>query len=89
MSWWSVNHALVVKAAGMTGQAPAGVRMLGVDETRARSVRRLLAESGWRRCDPWMTSFVDLDPTLADHPDLAARVAARLDEEQAAYLERG
>ena len=35
------------------------------------------------------TAVVDLDPTLADHPDLAARVAARLDEEQAAYLERG
>jgi len=39
--------------------------MLGVDETRARSVRWLLAESGWRRSDPWMTSFVDLDPA---HP---------------------
>ena len=63
VSWWSVNTALVVKAATMTPQAPAGVRMLGVDETRARSVRWLLAEHGWRRRDPWMTSFVDLDPT--------------------------
>jgi ATP-dependent DNA helicase RecG len=34
-------------------------------------------------------AVVDVDPTLASHPDLAARVAARLDEEQAAYLERG
>jgi ATP-dependent DNA helicase RecG len=34
-------------------------------------------------------AVVDVDPTLAGHPDLAARVAARLDEEQAAYLERG
>ena len=65
VSWWSVNTALVVKAASMTGQAPCGVRLLGVDETRTRSVRWLLAESGWRRCDPWMTSFVDLDPA---HP---------------------
>jgi len=65
VSWWSVNHALVVKAASMTPQAPCGVRLLGVDETRARSVRWLLAEHGWRRTDPWMTSFVDLDPT---HP---------------------
>ena len=65
VSWWSVNTALVVAAASMTPQAPAGVRMLGVDETRARSVRWLLAESGWRRSDPWMTSFVDLDPA---HP---------------------
>ena len=63
VSWWSVNHALVVKAAGMTASAPAGVRMLWVDETRARSVRWLLAEHGRRRTDPWMASFVDLDPT--------------------------
>ncbi len=35
------------------------------------------------------TAVVAVDPTLAGHPDLAARVAARLDEEQAAYLERG
>ena len=65
VSWWSVNHALAVKAAGMTASAPAGVRMLGVDETRARSVRWLLAEHGRRRTDPWMSSFLDLDPT---HP---------------------
>jgi len=39
--------------------------MLGVDETRTRSVRWLLDGSGWRRSDPWMTSFVDLDPA---HP---------------------
>ena len=29
------------------------------------------------------------DPTLAGHPVLADAVAARLDEEQAAFLERG
>lgn len=63
VSWWSVNAALVARAAAVLGPAPAGVRLLGVDETRARSVRWLLAESGWRRSDPWMTSFVDLDPT--------------------------
>lgn len=65
VSWWSVNQALVVKAAAVLGPAPEGVRMLGVDETRARSVRWLLDEAGWRRSDPWMTSFVDLDPA---HP---------------------
>ena len=65
VSWWSVNRALVVKAAEVLGPAPAGVRCLGVDETRARSVRWLLAETGWRRSDPWMTSFVNLDPA---HP---------------------
>jgi transposase len=65
VSWWSVNTALVVVAAAMLPRPPCGVRLLGVDETRARSVRWLLAESGWRRSDPWMTSFVDLDPA---HP---------------------
>jgi transposase len=62
VSWWSVNAALVTAAAALTGQAPAGVRWLGVDETRTRAVRWLLEESGWKRSDPWMTSFVDLDP---------------------------
>ena len=35
------------------------------------------------------TGVIAADPTLTDHPQLAARVAMRLDEEQAAYLERG
>ena len=65
VSWWSVNRTLIVRAAEVLGPAPAGVRCLGVDETRARSVRWLLDETGWRRSDPWMTSFVDLDPA---HP---------------------
>ena len=62
VSWWSVNQALVVKAAEVLGPAPPGVVRLGIDETRVRRVRWLLEEAGWRRCDPWMTSFVDLDP---------------------------
>ncbi|MGV1008860.1 MAG: ATP-dependent DNA helicase RecG [Dermatophilaceae bacterium] len=35
------------------------------------------------------TELVGTDPTLAAHPELATRVALRLDDEQAAYLERG
>jgi len=35
------------------------------------------------------SALIEQDPTLAAHPPLAARVAIRLDEEQAAYLERG
>ena len=65
VSWWSVNHALVVVAARVCGPAPEGVRLLGIDETRTRSVRWILSEAGWKRSDPWMTSFVDLDPA---HP---------------------
>ena len=65
VSWWSVNSALVVKAADVLGPARPGVARLGVDETRVRRVRWLLQEAGWRRSDPWMTSFVDLDPDRA------------------------
>lgn len=62
VSWWSANQALIDKAADILGPAPEGVRWLGIDETRVRRVRWLLAEAGWRRSDPWMVSFVDLDP---------------------------
>ena len=34
-------------------------------------------------------ALVDADPDLREHPALAAAVAMRLDDEQAAYLERG
>jgi ATP-dependent DNA helicase RecG len=49
-----------------------------------RDDERLIAEA---RQDAF--ALVDADPTLAAYPQLAARVAARLDEDQAAYLERG
>ena len=44
--------------------APGGAPARG-DETRPRSVRYYLAAGVWKRTDPWMTSFVDLDPS---HP---------------------
>jgi len=63
-----VQRALVVKAAALSGaacsQTASGpVRMLGLDETRARSVRWVFDdhEQRWRLSNPWMTSFVDLD----------------------------
>ena len=52
---------LVAAAADALGPA-APTTTIGIDETRARSVRWLLAEVGWRRSYPWMTSIVDLDP---------------------------
>jgi len=67
VSWWSVQRALVVEAARLTarraGSPPSLVRMLGLDETRARSVRWVFDddEQRWRLSNPWMTSFVDLD----------------------------
>ena len=61
VAWWTVHRVLVAAAADALGPA-APTTMIGIDETRARSVRWLLAEVGWRRSDPWMTSIVDLDP---------------------------
>lgn len=62
VSWWSVHRALVGAAVERTDQALPAVRMLGLDETRARSMRWAWEDStGWRLSNPWMTSFVDLD----------------------------
>ena len=61
VSWWSVHRALVDKAVAVTDRPLAPVRMLGLDETRARSLRWIFKEDGWRLSNPWMTSFVDLD----------------------------
>jgi transposase len=56
-------HRAFVAAAARWLDAPAPTRVLGIDETRARTVRWILAEQGWRRSDPWMTSFVNADTT--------------------------
>jgi transposase len=56
-SWWSVHRALVLAAVATA--VPPPVRMLGLDETRARSLRWSWEDGAGR--NPWMTSFVDLD----------------------------
>ena len=63
VSWWSVHRALVLTAASRAGDQLPAVRILGLDETRARSVRWIFDTDSerWRLSDPWMTSFVDLD----------------------------
>jgi hypothetical protein len=48
--------------------------MIGVDETRARSVWWFVEETGWTRSDPWMTLIVDLDRSP---PGLGHRARAR------------
>jgi len=50
VSWWSVHRALLTRAAALLPD-PAPVRVLGLDETRARSVRWLREEAGWRRSE--------------------------------------
>jgi transposase len=58
---WHTAHQALIAAASRWLPPPPPTRVLGIDETRARSVRWLLDEAGWRRSDPWMTSFVDAD----------------------------
>ena len=61
VSWWSVHRALVLAAVPATSPPPP-VRVLGLDETRARALRWTWEDgAGWRLSNPWMTSFVDLD----------------------------
>jgi transposase len=62
VGWHTAHQALIAAAAGWLPE-PAPTRVLGIDETRARTVRWVLADAGWRRTDPWLTSFVDADPT--------------------------
>jgi transposase len=61
VSWHTTQAALVERATRLLGE-PMPTRMLGIDETRTRRVRWVLAQAGWKRTNPWMTSFVDADP---------------------------
>ena len=62
VSWWLVQ-ALLSAAAELIGDPDhVGVRRLGVDEHRYRSVRFFRDEhGGWARYEPWMTTLVDTD----------------------------
>jgi len=76
IAWWTVHRILVKAVADVLGQATPTSK-IGIDETRARSVRWLQQEAEnkltWRRSDPWMTSIVDLDRShLGGIIDLAA-----------------
>lgn len=63
LSWRTVNKAVTALAEGGVLGEPEPTRVLGIDETRARSVRWVLEEAGWKRTNPWMTSFVNADTT--------------------------
>jgi len=60
---WHTAHRALVAAAARWLPAPMPTGVLGIDETRACSVRWLKESTGWGRSDPWLTSFVDADPT--------------------------
>ncbi len=59
---WHTAHQALVAAAAKWLPEPDPTPVLGIDETRARRVRWILEEAGWKRCDPWLTSFVDARP---------------------------
>ena len=59
---WATAHRILVAASAELLHPPVPTRRIGIDETRTRRVRWLFGGAGWRRCDPWMTSIVDLDP---------------------------
>ncbi|MGI8769468.1 MAG: ISL3 family transposase, partial [Propionibacteriaceae bacterium] len=58
VSWPTAHRALIAAAIGWLPE-PTPTSRLGIDETRARSVRWITSDAGWIRSDPWMTSFVD------------------------------
>jgi len=59
---WPTAHKALIAAAARWLPEPAPTTVLGIDETRSRSVRWILEETGWKRSDPWLTSFVDCTP---------------------------
>jgi transposase len=61
VSWPTAHKALVAAAARWLPEPPP-TAVLGIDETRFRSVKWILDGTGWRRADPWLTSFVDCTP---------------------------
>jgi transposase len=63
VSWWTVQTIVNAAAVLHNEREVPVVRRLGIDEHRYRSVKyfRDPATGSWRRYEPWMTTFVDLD----------------------------
>lgn len=61
VSWWTVQAVVNAAAERLVDPDDVGVRRLGIDEHRYRSVRffRDAGSGSWRRYEPWMTTFVD------------------------------
>ena len=100
VSWWTVQAVVNAAAALHDQESLPVVRRLGIDEHRYRSVRffRDPASGAWRRYEPWMTTFVDLDTGrllgLADGRDsqgvrgwLAARPQSWRDQVQVVAID--
>jgi transposase len=63
VAWWTVQAVINTAAAAMANPDSRPVRHLGIDEHRYRRVRffRDPDTAKWWRCEPWMTTMVDLD----------------------------
>jgi len=62
VAWWTVQATILVAVMTLPDVDDITVRLLGIDEHRFRSVRffRDPATSSWKRVEPWMTTFVNL-----------------------------
>lgn len=61
VAWWTVQAAVMAAVMTLPEVDDLPIRLLGIDEHRFRTVRWFRTEDGtWRRVEPWMTTFVNL-----------------------------
>lgn len=62
VAWWTVQTAVLAAVMTLPDVDDVPVRFLGIDEHRFRTVRwfRDPDTGGWKRVEPWMTTFVNL-----------------------------
>jgi transposase len=62
VAWWTVQATVLAAVMTLPDIDDLPIRFLGIDEHRFRSVRwfRDPDTGGWKRVEPWMTTFVNL-----------------------------
>ncbi len=61
LAWWTVQAVVNARVMTLPEVDDINVRLLGVDEHRFRTVRFFRDDQGaWKRVEPWMTTFVNL-----------------------------
>jgi transposase len=61
VAWWTVQSVLNAAVMTLPEVDQLRVRLLGINEHRFRTVRFFRDEQGgWRRIEPWMTTFANL-----------------------------
>lgn len=62
MAWWTVGNVVLAAVMTLPDVNDLPVRFLGIDEHRFRTVRwfRDPDTHTWKRVEPWMTTFVNL-----------------------------